>query len=80
MAAGEYTVNRTARCLWLAMYLQRFQRVRFEDYRLAFGMAMRTYRRDLATLRAAGLILDGNTNNMGLRYITFDESLARTVA
>ena len=49
---------RIVRIAWLAMRLVRRDVFRFEDYRARFGASVRTFRRDIAALRDAGVYVD----------------------
>jgi len=54
-------VTKLQRLIWLALYLQRFRVITYESYCRFLGpISLRTYRRDIAELKSAGLRLDGN--------------------
>jgi predicted DNA-binding transcriptional regulator YafY len=76
--------TRLQRCLWMALYLQRFGRITYPVVREGLGVSMTTYRRCLRDLREAGMILDGRSggksaNRLAERctaFVAFDERLA----
>lgn len=73
------TGMRLQRCLWMALYLQRFGRITYDVARGSLGISMRTYRRCLADLREAGMILDGYgklTHSSGTAFFGFDHIMA----
>ena len=77
---------RMQRCLWMALYLQRYGRITFDVARGSLGISMRTYRRCLADLREAGIILEtrmrvpshgnGELNSKGTYFVAFDHIMA----
>ncbi len=58
------------RAVWLTALLVRRERVTLQDYRNRFGVSLRSFRRDIAAIRNAGLYLDADTDN-GYRFICF---------
>ncbi len=62
IAASPYPIGtiagRVVRVAWLTALLVRRDRVSFERYRRRFGASLRTFHRDIACLRDAGLYLE----------------------
>lgn len=62
IAASPYPIGtiagRIVRVAWLTALLVRRERVQFERYRQRFGASLRTFHRDIACLRDAGLYLE----------------------
>lgn len=76
MAGGGHSRSRTVgtssrKLLALALRIQQARTYTFDDARREFGLSMRTYRRYLASLRSAGMML-ANADGGGVRYIGFD--------
>ena len=61
--------SRIVRIAWLVARFVRRDLVRFESYRERFGTSLRTYHRDIAALRDAGIYID--TQDGGYRMICF---------
>jgi hypothetical protein len=57
-AQREGVAFRVVRLIWLTALLARRDTVRIEDYRRRFGMSVRSFRRDVALLRNAGMYID----------------------
>jgi biotin operon repressor len=74
--AGSYprivdpNARKIVRAVWLTALLVRRQRVTLQDYRNRFGVSLRSFRRDIATIRDAGLYLDADPDD-GYRFICF---------
>jgi hypothetical protein len=49
---------RVVRLIWLTTLLARRDPVRIADYQRRFGMSLRSFRRDIALLRNAGMYID----------------------
>ena len=49
---------RVVRLIWLTALLARRDPVRIADYQWRFGMSVRSFRRDIALLRNAGIYID----------------------
>jgi predicted DNA-binding transcriptional regulator YafY len=56
-STARSTVRRAIRVAWLVGNLTSRRPVRFVDYRTRFACSLRTFRRDLATVREAGMYL-----------------------
>lgn len=50
--------NPTVRIAWLIARFVRHERIRFDAYEQRFGRSIRSFHRDMAALRDAGLYLD----------------------
>jgi len=50
--------RRIVRVVWLTARFVRREAVSFEHYRGRFGLSLRTFRRDIACLRDAGIYID----------------------
>jgi len=57
-AQREGVAFRVVRLIWLTALLARRDPVRIADYQRRFGMSVRSFRRDIALLRNAGLYID----------------------
>ena len=53
---------RTIRLIWLTAQFVRSNPVTFADYRRRFGVSLRSFRRDIALLRRAGLFIEALTH------------------
>jgi hypothetical protein len=53
---------RTIRLIWLTAQLVSCKPLTFVDYRRRFGVSLRSFRRDIALLRAAGLFIETVTH------------------
>jgi hypothetical protein len=62
--------RKIVRAVWLTALLLRRGRVTIHDYRSRFGTSLRSYRRDIAAVRDAGLYLDSDSEN-GYRFVCF---------
>jgi len=53
---------RIVRLVWLTARFTRHEQVTIDDYRRRFGVSLRSFRRDIALLREAGLYIDPATH------------------
>lgn len=75
------STRRLSRVLWLLQHLQRHQRVTVTDACRDLGISERTYRRDIALLRASGVILHGFSRpEGGMQYLGFEPSAGPVAA
>jgi hypothetical protein len=58
------------RAVWLTALLVRRERVSLKDYRNRFGVSLRSFRRDIAAIRDAGMYLGADPED-GYRFICF---------
>ncbi|HEY0396314.1 MAG TPA: HTH domain-containing protein [Candidatus Elarobacter sp.] len=61
-AAYGTVSQRLVRLVWLTARFVRHDSVTIEDFRRRFGVGVRTFRRDIATLRDAGMYIDADPN------------------
>lgn len=66
----EPAARMIVRAVWLTTLLVRHERVTVQDYRNRFGVSLRSFRRDIAAIRDAGLYLDADPHD-GYRLICF---------
>ena len=59
--SGEGIAFRLVRLIWLTARLARREPVTIADYQRRFGMSLRSFRRDIATLRRAGFYIDAES-------------------
>jgi hypothetical protein len=57
-AQREGVAFRVVRLIWLTALLARRDPVRIADYQQRFGMSVRSFRRDIAMLRKAGMYIE----------------------
>ncbi len=76
-AQREGVAFRVLRLIWLTALLARRDPVRIADYQRRFGMSVRSFRRDIALLRNAGMYID-TAGDGGYRMLCFlmDSDLA----
>jgi hypothetical protein len=68
--------RRIVRLIWLTARLVRCDSVSFDDYRLRFDSSLRTFRRDIAALRDAGLYIDAEPNDYRMTCFVSDTDAA----
>jgi predicted DNA-binding transcriptional regulator YafY len=66
----EPEARRIVRIIWLTARLVRRERVSVQEYQNRFGVALSSFRRDIAALRDAGLSIDADPD-AGYRLICF---------
>lgn len=59
----SYVERRIVRLIWLTARFVRRDSVSFDSYRRRFDSSLRTFRRDMAALRNAGLYIDAKPND-----------------
>jgi hypothetical protein len=69
-ARREGVAFRIVRLVWLTARLTRQEAVTIADYRRRFGVSLRSFRRDIALLRQAGLYIDSPAHG-GYRMLCF---------
>jgi hypothetical protein len=69
-AQREGVAFRIVRLIWLTALLARREPVRLDDYQRRFGMSLRSFRRDIALLRNAGMYID-STREGDYRMLCF---------
>lgn len=79
-------ITRLQKSLWVALRLERTGRITFDDVHRELGVSMRTYRRIIADLREAGMILESRQSGLqyggrlkGAFFVAFDDVLAPIV-
>ncbi|MBV8298964.1 MAG: hypothetical protein JO083_05420 [Candidatus Eremiobacteraeota bacterium] len=68
-SSADCMQGRVVRVIWLLARLLRRDPVRFESYRERFGTSLRSFCRDIAALRDAGIYIEAE--NGAYRYICF---------
>jgi hypothetical protein len=68
--------RRIVRLIWLTARLVRHDAVSFDDYHLRFDSSLRTFRRDIAALRDAGLYIDAEPNDYRMTCFVSDTDAA----
>jgi predicted DNA-binding transcriptional regulator YafY len=68
-SCGSCVQSRVVRVAWILTRLLRRDPVRFQSYRERFGASLRSFCRDIATLRDAGVYIEAE--NGAYRYICF---------
>jgi len=63
------------RLVWLTAWLRR-DCVSYKDYWRRFDVSLRTFRRDIAALRGAGLYIDAAPNDYRVTFFCFDADAA----
>ena len=64
------------RLIWLTARLVRHDALSFNEYRLCFNSSLRTFRRDIAALRDAGLYIDAQPNDYRMTCFVADADAA----
>jgi predicted DNA-binding transcriptional regulator YafY len=67
------------RLVWLFCYFQRHKIAKVETARREYGVSLRTFRRDISRLRAAGVSLVAYEEKGALRFAGFDPLYAEFV-
>ena len=68
--------DRIIRLIWLTARLVRRDSVSYGDYQRRFNVSLRTFRRDIATLRDAGLYIAAEANDYRLTCFVSDTDAA----
>jgi predicted DNA-binding transcriptional regulator YafY len=68
-SSGDCVQSRVVRVAWILTRLLRRDPVRFQSYQERFGASLRSFCRDIATLRDAGVYIEAE--NGAYRYICF---------
>ncbi len=68
----EGVAFRIVRLVWLTARFTRQEPVTIADYRRRFGVSLRSFRRDIALLREAGLYIDAAPGNYRMLCFLYD--------
>ena len=68
--------GRVVRLIWLTARLTRRESVNLHEYQHRFGRSVRSFRRDIAALRDAGLYIDAQPNDFRMTCFVSDSDAA----
>lgn len=70
--------RRIVRVAWLIAKLERRDALTVDLYHTRFGLSVRTFRRDIATLRDAAISIDADEHGRGYRMLYFTPDIDAT--